>query len=88
MDLMQHLFADLQGQPLAQQLLEAALDQDRLAPAYLFSGPDGVGRRLAAQRFLEGLLGGGSDAASVAAWTNAITLTCCGWSPPTAIRDG
>ena len=63
MDLMQHLFADLQGQPLAQQLLEAALDQDRLAPAYLFSGPDGVGRRLAAQRFLEGLLsGGGSDA--------------------------
>ena len=60
---MQGLFADLQGQPLAQQLLEAALEQRRLAPAYLFSGPDGVGRRLAAHRFLEGLLsGGGSDA--------------------------
>ena len=60
---MRGLFADLQGQPLAQQLLEAALDQQRLAPAYLFSGPDGVGRRLAAHRFLEGLLsGGGSDA--------------------------
>ncbi len=61
MDLMQGLFADLQGQPLAQQLLEAALDQRRLAPAYLFSGPDGVGRRLAALRFLEGLLSGGES---------------------------
>ena len=53
------LFSELQGQPLAQRLLIAALQNDRLAPAYLFSGPDGVGRRLAALRFLEGLLGGG-----------------------------
>ena len=41
------LFDDLIGQPLAVDLLEAALDQQRLAPAYLFAGPDGVGRRLA-----------------------------------------
>ena len=34
------LFADLQGQPLAQELLSAALEHHRLAPAYLFSGPD------------------------------------------------
>lgn len=53
------LFADLQGQPLAEELLSAALERHRLAPAYLFSGPDGVGRRLAALRFLEGVLGGG-----------------------------
>ena len=57
------LFSELQGQPLAQRLLIAALQNHRLAPAYLFSGPDGVGRRLAALRFLEGLLGGG-DAVS------------------------
>ena len=56
------LFGDLQGQPLAQRLLVAALENRRLAPAYLFSGPDGVGRRLAALRFLEGLLGGGDAA--------------------------
>ena len=56
------LFSELQGQPLAQCLLVAALANDRLAPAYLFSGPDGVGRRLAALRFLEGLLGGGHAA--------------------------
>lgn len=30
--------------------------RQRLAPAYLFSGPDGVGRRLATLRFLEGVL--------------------------------
>ena len=50
------LFDDLIGQPLAVVLLQAALDQGRLAPAYLFAGPDGVGRRLAALRFLEGVL--------------------------------
>ena len=55
------LFADLQGQPLATQLLQSALALQRLAPAYLFSGPDGVGRRLAALRFMEGVLSGGSQ---------------------------
>jgi DNA polymerase-3 subunit delta' len=50
------LFADLIGQPQAVALLEAALLRRRLAPAYLFAGPEGVGRRLAALRFLEGLL--------------------------------
>jgi len=52
------LFAELLGQPRAVQLLQAALAQRRLAPAYLFAGPDGVGRRLAALRFLEGVLAG------------------------------
>jgi DNA polymerase-3 subunit delta' len=53
------LFDGLVGQPLAVDLLEAALQQKRLAPAYLFAGPDGVGRRLAALRFLEGVLSEG-----------------------------
>jgi DNA polymerase-3 subunit delta' len=64
------LFADLLGQPLAVRLLEAALRQGRLAPAYLFSGPEGVGRRLAALRFLEGVLATtdpGAAASSVSA---------------------
>lgn len=53
---MSGLFQDLLGQPLAVNLLASALAQQRLAPAYLFAGPDGVGRRLAALRFLEGML--------------------------------
>ena len=52
------LFEDLLGQPRVVALLEASLAQGRLAPAYLFAGPDGVGRRLAALRFLEGVLAG------------------------------
>ena len=54
------LFAELIGQSLAVNLLEAALRTQRLAPAYLFAGPDGVGRRIAALRFLEGVLSGGA----------------------------
>ena len=52
------LFDGLIGQPQAVALLRAALEQQRLAPAYLFSGPDGVGRRLVARRFLEGVIAG------------------------------
>ena len=56
---MSDLFTDLIGQPLAVNLLTAALQNQRLAPAYLFAGPEGVGRRLAALRLLEGVLAGG-----------------------------
>ncbi len=56
---MAELFADLIGQARAVTLLTAALERQRLAPAYLFVGPDGVGRRLAALRLLEGILAGG-----------------------------
>lgn len=59
------LFADLLGQAQAVQLLQAALEHQRLAPAYLFAGPDGVGRRLAALRFLEGVLAGTSGSPAI-----------------------
>ena len=55
----QDLFADLVGQPLAVTLLKSALKQERLAPAYIFAGPEGVGRRLAVLRFLEGVISEG-----------------------------
>ena len=58
---MANLFDDLVGQPQAVKLLEAALTRGRVAPAYLFAGPDGVGRSLAALRFLEGVLQDGSE---------------------------
>lgn len=55
---MAELFADLLGQERAVALLQAAIVRQRLAPAYLLAGPEGVGRRLAALRFLEGVLAG------------------------------
>ncbi|MFM8524582.1 MAG: DNA polymerase III subunit delta' [Cyanobacteriota bacterium] len=62
---MQALFEDLIGQPRAVALLEAALARNRLAPAYLFAGADGVGRRLAALRFLEGVVAGPQGSAAL-----------------------
>ncbi|WP_320675578.1 DNA polymerase III subunit delta' [Prochlorococcus sp. MIT 1300] len=53
------LFEDIIGQPLAISLLTASLEKNHIAPAYLFSGPDGIGRKLCALRFLEGLLTNG-----------------------------
>lgn len=52
------LFANVLGQPLAVNLLSAALETGRIAPAYLLHGPEGVGRQLAGERFLEGLIAG------------------------------
>jgi DNA polymerase III subunit delta' len=45
------VFSALLGQERAVTLLSAAVQGDRLAPAYWFSGPSGVGRRLAARCF-------------------------------------
>ncbi len=49
-------FAPLIGQPQAVELLIRAVKLDRIAPAYLFAGPPGVGRTLAARCFAELLL--------------------------------
>lgn len=42
-------FAEIQGQPKAVKLLNRALENNRLAHAYLFTGPDGVGKATAAR---------------------------------------
>lgn len=47
------MFDGLKGQTTATALLHRAVSQDRIAPAYLFAGPEGVGRRLAAEQFVE-----------------------------------
>lgn len=50
-------FAPLVGQPQAIALLSQAVVQDRIAPAYLFAGPAGTGRALAARCFATLLCG-------------------------------
>jgi len=51
-------FQSLLGQDQAVDLLQQAIAQHRIAPAYLFVGPEGVGKRLAAKAFAEELLMG------------------------------
>jgi DNA polymerase-3 subunit delta' len=48
--------AKLIGQPLAIELLELAIAKNRIAPAYLFVGADGIGKALAAKCFTEMLI--------------------------------
>ncbi len=48
-------FARILGQSRALAVLAAALEADRVPHAYLFEGPDGVGRRLAALALAQGL---------------------------------
>lgn len=50
-----NFFAQLVGQAQAVELLTEAISQNRIAPAYLFVGPRGVGRSLAARCFVEQL---------------------------------
>jgi len=45
----------VQGQRVAMSALEAAIRHDRVAHAYLFVGPEGVGKRLAAREFAKAL---------------------------------
>jgi DNA polymerase III subunit delta' len=53
---MNSLWSKLQGQPLATELLQASLTKGRIAPGYLFAGPEGVGKSLAARLFAAELL--------------------------------
>lgn len=50
-------FESVVGQTQAITLLKAAIQRDRLAPAYLFAGTSGVGRSKTAMAFAEILLG-------------------------------
>lgn len=45
-------FSGLMGQSTAVSLLERAVAKNRIAPAYLFAGVDGVGKTLAARIFV------------------------------------
>ena len=50
-------FDDILGQDRAVSFLKALLESGRLSGSYLFAGPVGVGKRLAARRFAQALLG-------------------------------
>lgn len=82
------LFADLVGHRQARALLEAALAHRRLAPAYLFAGPHGVGRRLAALRFLEGVLAGPAGDAGLRRRLGERNHPDLLWVEPTYLEKG
>ncbi|BAZ11291.1 DNA polymerase III, delta prime subunit [Calothrix sp. NIES-4071] len=58
---MTDFFAPLVGQQQAVELLKQAVAKNRIAPAYLFTGADGVGRSVAARCFIKLLFSNQSD---------------------------
>tara|TARA_Y100001968_G_scaffold164515_1_gene150573 strand:- start:771 stop:1730 length:960 start_codon:yes stop_codon:yes gene_type:complete len=51
-----NVFKNIYGQDLAIEILESAISKEHLSSAYLFSGPEGVGRRKTAKVFIETIL--------------------------------
>ena len=49
-------FKTIYGQDLAIQILKSAIYQEHISPAYLFSGPEGVGRKKTAKVFIKTIL--------------------------------
>ena len=54
-------FKDIHGQDLAIQILKSAVSKEHISPAYLFSGPEGVGRKKTAKIFIESILDKNSE---------------------------
>ncbi len=75
-------FNSLIGQSQAVELLTQAITQSRVAPAYLFAGSPGVGKRLAAEAFVELLV---SDSRQRVAQRNHPDLL---WVEPTYLHQG
>ncbi len=49
-------FENIYGQDLAIKILKSAILKEHFSPAYLFSGPDGVGRKKTAKVFINAIL--------------------------------
>jgi len=54
-------FKSIVGQDLAIQILKSAISKKHIAPAYLFSGPTGVGRKKTAKIFIQSILEKGKN---------------------------
>ena len=49
-------FKNIYGQDLAIEILTSSISKQHIAPAYLFSGPEGVGKRKTAKVFIKAIL--------------------------------
>jgi DNA polymerase-3 subunit delta' len=72
----------LKGQNLAVELLQRAIALNKIAPAYLFSGNEGVGRGLAALGFAKLLLAGNSEQKELLNHPDLL------WVEPTYLHQG
>tara|TARA_B100000700_G_C15042160_1_gene855864 strand:+ start:883 stop:1848 length:966 start_codon:yes stop_codon:yes gene_type:complete len=83
-----NLFDDILGQEIAISLLISALEKNYIAPAYLYVGSKGIGKKLTAKRFLEGLLSLGNSNNRHRIQIEAINHPDLIWIEPTFINEG
>ena len=81
-------FDCLVGQEAIEVTLSQALITSRIAPAYLFTGPQGVGQCLAARRFLEGLITGGATSIKERNRLGKMNHPDLIWIEPTYMNQG
>jgi len=49
-------FQNIYGQDIAIEILKSAISKNHISPAYLFSGPEGIGRKKTAKVFIKAIL--------------------------------
>lgn len=77
-------FNQIIGQTTAIALLKSAIKQDRIAPAYLFTGIDGIGRKLTALAFAEAVINDPKSSQRVQARNHPDLM----WVEPTYLDKG
>ena len=81
-------FKNIYGQDLAIQILKSSISKKHISPAYLFSGPEGVGRRKTAKVFIKAILDGNSEKESTKRKIESNNHPDLLWIEPSYILQG
>ena len=69
-------FKNICGQDLAIEILKSAISKEHISHAYLFSGPEGVGRKKTAKIFIEAILDNNQEKESTKRKINSNNQGC------------
>ena len=81
-------FENIYGQDLAIQILKSSISKKHISPAYLFSGPEGVGRKKTAKIFIKAILDRNSDKGSTTRKIESNNHPDLLWIEPSYILQG
>ncbi len=81
-------FKTIYGQDLAIQILQSAISKKHISPAYLFSGPEGVGRKKTAKVFMQAILDKNQDKEGIRRRIDNNNHPDLLWIEPTYIIQG
>ena len=82
------VFNNIYGQDVAVGILESAIEKEHIAPAYLFSGPEGVGRKKTAKVFIKAILEKNKNQESTSRKIESNNHPDLLWIEPTYIVQG